>query len=296
MSAPVPEIPLELPRARGTRSAFLLGLGILALVGFVGYSAFVVFATTGPAVAGGVYLVVAVIAGAGAFFSPCSFPILPSYFAYAQVVRQGGRRAGRLPALLSGSAAAAGVLTFNVLFGLAFGVAGLGIAQSFRLFAPNPSSITVGLRIGVGIAWVLLGTVQIANVSIHGGALDRLARVLQPAARAREPFLQLYLYGFAYTLIGIGCTAPFLGSVIVISLASGGLMPALAGFLAFALTMAALMILVSIVASGPTRASLKRLSAKTPSIKRAGGAALIAFGVLLSVLSLWPTLLGPLFP
>ncbi len=289
-------MPRELPPARGTRSAFLQGLGILALLGFVGYSAFVVFATTGPALAGGVYLVVAAIAGAGSFFSPCSFPILPSYFAYAQIVRSDGRRPGRLPALLSGSAAAAGVLTFNILLGLAFGVAGLGIAQSFRLFAPNPSSITVGLRIGVGIAWVLLGIMQIANVSIHGGVFDRIARVLQPSARAREPVLQLYLYGFAYTLVGIGCTAPFLASVIVISLASGGLVPALAGFLAFALTMSALMILVSIVAAGPSRTRLKRLSAKTPSIKRAGGAALVAFGVLLSVLSLWPALLGPLFP
>ncbi len=296
MSVPDPEIPLELPPARGTRSAFLLGLGTLALVGVVGYSAFVVFATTGPALAGGVYLVVAAIAGAGSFFSPCSFPILPSYFAYAQVVRQDGRRAGRLPALLLGSAAAAGVLTFNVLLGLAFGLAGLGIAQSFRLFAPNPSSITVGLRIGVGIAWVLLGLAQIANLSIHRGVLDRIVRVFQPTARTREPLVQLYLYGFAYTLVGIGCTAPFLASVIVISLASGGLAPALAGFLAFALTMSALMILVSIVAAGPSRASLKRFSAKTPSIKRAGGAALVAFGVLLSVLSVWPALLAPLFP
>ncbi len=296
MSTRVQEIPRELPPARATRSAFLLGLGTLALVGFIGYSAFVVFAKAGPALAGGLYVVVAAVAGAGAFFSPCSFPILPGYFAYAQLVRQDGRRAGRLPALLSGSAAAAGVLTFNVLLGLAFGVAGLGVAQSFRLFAPNPSSITVGLRIAVGISWVLLGIVQIANVSIHGGVLDRIARVLQPSTRTREPLLRLYLYGFAYTLIGIGCTAPFLASVIVISLASGGLVPALAGFLAFALTMAALMILVSIVASGPSRASLKRLSTKTPSIKRAGGAALVAFGVLLSVLSLWPALLGPLFP
>lgn len=56
------------------------------------------------------------------------------------------------------------------------------------------------------------------------------------------------------------------------------------------------MVLVSVVASGSRQAILRRLSAKTPSIKRAAGAALVAFGLLLSVLSLWPALLGPLFP
>ncbi len=106
----------------------------------------------------------------------------------------------------------------------------------------------------------------------------------------------LFLYGFGYTLVGIGCTAPFLATVIVLALASGGFVLALAGFLVFSLTMAVLMVIVSLVASSSRRRFLKKLSARTPAIKRAGGVILSAFGALLVVLTAWPTLLRPLFP
>jgi hypothetical protein len=41
---------------------------------------------------------------------------------------------------------------------------------------------------------------------------------------------------------------------------------------------------------------LRRLSASTPTIKRAAGAILAGFGTILIVLTAWPGLLAPLFP
>ncbi len=91
-------------------------------------------------------------------------------------------------------------------------------------------------------------------------------------------------------------TAPFLATVIVLSLASGGLLQGLAGFLVFSLSMASLMVLVSVVASSSRRRLLKNLGESTPKIKKAGGAVIVPFGALLILLSLLPGILRPLFP
>ncbi len=283
--------------ARGTRGLtlrFLAGLGFLAVVAIAGYVIFLAFAAS-PSLSTYGFLLVAAVAGAAAFFSPCSFPLLPSYFAYAEVAHR-GRSHDRSRAVADGLAAGAGVISFNVLLGGVLGTAGLGIAQSLLLLAPNPSGVTLALRSLVGIALVALGAVQVANVSLHGRLLNRILQRIQPRDRPREPRFGLFVYGFAYTLTGIGCTAPFLATVLVVSLAAGGFLPAFAAFLVFALTMAALMVFVSVLAAGSGRRLLPGLSARTPTIKRAGGAALIVFGSLLLVLTAWPALLGPLFP
>lgn len=291
---------LEMPASTVRRRAWagiLLGLGVLGLLAVVGYGAFLLFVIGGPTLAGGSLLAVAVIAGAGAFFSPCSFPVLPSYFAYAQVVRREDPASPRaFQTLLHGAAAAAGVVAFNGILGLVLAVAGLGIAQSFVLLSPSPSGVTLALRVLVGTSLLAFGLAQMANLSIHGALLDRFLRLLRPRGQQGEPLAALFLYGFGYTLVGIGCTAPFLATVIVISLASGGFVPALAGFLAFALTMAGLMVFVSLFATSSRRHLLRGLSARTPTIKRAAGAALVAFGSLLLAVSVWPAVLRPLFP
>lgn len=298
MSHPIAlEIPESSRREGSPWSGFLLGIGALGLIALAGFGLFVFFVTGGASLPSGGFLLIAVVAGSGAFFSPCSFPILPSYFAYAQTVdRQAARPSRAAPAMARGLAAAGGVVAFNLLLGLVFAVAGLGVAESLLLLSASPSTVTVALRTVVGGALFALGAVQIANLSVHGGLLDRLIHMVRSPRRSRQPLVELFLYGFAYTVVGIGCTAPFLATVIVIALASGGFLAALAGFLVFALTMAALMLLVSVVAAGPRRGVLRRLSARTPAIKRAGGAALLAFGSLLIVTTVWPALLAPLFP
>lgn len=283
--------------SRWALSRLLVGLGLLGLLAFVGYWAFVAFATLGPTFAARGYLIIAMVAGAGAFFSPCAFPFLPSYFTYSRDVQGGfGRVHRRLASLANGAVAAAGVLTFNAILGLVFGMAGLGVARSLVLLSPTPSTVAVTLRVIVGVAFAGLGTVQVSNLSFHGALPGRIARYVQPGDRRRGPFLGQFLYGFAYTLVGIGCTAPFLATVIVLSLASGGLLQGMAGFLVFSLTMAGLMVTVSAVASSSRRRLLRNLGESTPKIKRAGGAVIAGFGALLILLSLLPGILRPLFP
>lgn len=287
-------MPQDARRTRGLTLRFLAGLGFLAVVAIAGYVIFPAFAAS-PSLSTYGFLLVAAVAGAAAFFSPCSFPLLPSYFAYTQVAYR-GRSHDRSRAVADGLASGAGVNSFNVLLGGVLGTAGLGIAQSLLLLVPNPSGVTLALRSVVGIALVALGAVQVANVSLHGRLLNRILQRIQPRDRPCEPRFGLFVYGFAYTLTGIGCTAPFLATVLVVSLAAGGLLQAFAGFLVFALSMFVFMVGVSVMAVGSGRRFLRGLSERTPVIKRAGGIALQAFGVLLLVLTAWPRLLRPLFP
>jgi cytochrome c-type biogenesis protein len=299
MLNPVP-VELSLPERAKERThvwpQFLLGLGFFGALALAGYGIFVSFvARAGDVVAAG-YLVLAAVAGAGAFFSPCSFPLLPSYFAYAQVaVSQPEASRSARPRLL-GLSAAAGVVSFNAILGSLFGLVGLGVAQAFLLVAPSPSAATIVLRSIVATFVLFVGIVQIRNLSLHGARLDRILGVFKARRRPRDPFIEFFLYGFAYTVIGIGCSAPFLATVIAVSLAAGGLFQALEGFLVFSLTMASLMVLMSLLATGRHRQLLRDLSARTPTIKRVGGIVLTASGAALIILTAWPALLRPLFP
>ncbi len=273
---------------------FALGLGALVILALAGYGVFRAFAA-GAAPPSLGYALVAIVAGAGAFFSPCSFPLLPSYFAYIDATDPSASAGVRWRALRQGGAAAAGVVAFNGILGAAFALLGLGLAGSFALVAPSPSPTTVELRLVVGAALTILGMAQLADISLHGPRLDRFFQRLQ-SRRPRDPEAALFLYGFGYTMAGIGCTAPFLGTVVVVSLASGGPLEALAGFLLFAATMAALMFLASAFAIGSRRIALREWSRRTPQIKRAAGGVLIAFGGFVIGSSLVPGVLRPLFP
>ncbi len=183
--------------SRGAWLRTFLGVGVLAMIALAGYAAFVVFVTSGSSLAGAGFIVVAVVAGAGAFFSPCAFPFLPGYFAYAQALSLGAAPRRSFGPLASGSIAAAGVIAFNVLLGLAFGLAGLGIAQSLQLVSPTPSPATVALRAGVGGVWIGLGVAQLADLSLHGERLGRLTGFLQSLSERRGAVAKLFLYGFS---------------------------------------------------------------------------------------------------
>jgi cytochrome c-type biogenesis protein len=281
------------PDSRAVVLRFARGLAGLVILALVGYGLFRAFAEGALGAPG--YALVAIVAGVGAFFSPCTFPLLPSYLAYVEALDFAAAAGSRWRILRGRVAAAAGVTAFNGLLGVAFALMGLGLATSFALVAPSPSPTTVALRAVVGGSLVVLGVIQLANLSIHGPNLDRIVRRFQ-SRRSRDADAALFLYGFGYTVAGVGCTAPFLGTVVVVSLASGGPLAALAGFLLFAATMAALMVVSSAFALGSRRKAWREWSRRTPWIKRAAGGMLAAFGAFAIASSLAPSVLQPLFP
>ena len=59
----------------------------------------------------------------------------------------------------------------------------------------------------------------------------------------KGPLMGMYLYGFGYNGLGIGCGGPIMAGLFIFALSIGGFSSALFAFIIFALTMVILMLL-----------------------------------------------------
>jgi len=204
------------------------------------------------------------LAGIGAFFAPCAFALFPGYVSY--YLAASGERGGAGGSLRLGLACAAGSVVF---FGVVGGVITLaGGAISPYLIATKPL---------VALAVIALGIVQIADVRMPSLALPL------PLAgdRALPVSAAVFVYGFGYALASTGCTLPLYVSITVLPLTSGFSGAALVTFLSFAVAMATLMVLTTLLV-GLAKANLVRgLQHSAVWVKRASGVVLILAGLYL---------------
>jgi len=258
----------------GWLAAFL----VLILIGYGGFRA---FAATPDLNIFNLYAL-AVVAGIASFFSPCAFPLLPSYFSFYQTAQEdiatSSSSASR--ALRLGIAAALGVITFDLVLGGGIAVLGSSVATSLSISGPEPSQFVRYFRGGVGAVLITLGIGQIIGWNLKPRFVDAFAYRTRPEREGkRSPALNLYLYGLGYNAAGMGCTGPILAGLIVFALSSGGSSLALTAFLVFSLTMGTLMLVVSGIISASHQTLITRLKAATPKIKGVASVLLIAVGV-----------------
>ncbi len=204
------------------------------------------------------------LAGVGAFFAPCAFALFPAYVSYYLSLSGEGRTVGRSLGL--GLACAAGSALF---FGLVGGVIALaGGAISTYLIAAKPF---------VALGVVVLGAVQLADVRMPSLALP----FPLDTGGARSAGVAVFLYGFGYALASTGCTLPIYVSITVLPLTTGFSGSALLTFTAFAVAMASLMLVTTVLVGLAKRRILAALQGSTVWIKRASGIVLIAAGLYL---------------
>jgi len=173
----------------------------------------------------GAYVALAALMGALSLLTPCVFPMVPitvSYFTN----RQGRTRKDAVTeALVYGLGI---VLTFTAvgfILALAFGASGLS------RFAANPW-LNIGVTaLFVAFAMSLFGVWEIA---LPSGLVNAAAR----ADAGKGRFVGTLLMGLAFTLTSFTCTAPFLGTLLVVA-AQGDWQWPLAGMLAFSSVFAA---------------------------------------------------------
>ncbi len=95
-----------------------------------------------------------------------------------------------------------------------------------------------------------------------------------------KPSREMFAYGFGYVSVGIGCAGPILSGLLLFALSFGGAIEAFAAFLLFAITMAGLMVGVSLlVVVSPS--TLTGLTRSGPRIKKVASLAQVAVGVFL---------------
>ncbi len=204
------------------------------------------------------------VAGIGAFFAPCAFALFPGYVSY-YLASSGTGREDPARALRLGLTCAAGSAVFFAIVGVAITL--LGGAISPYLIATKPA---------IAFAVVLLGLALVADVRLPSFALP-----LGPAGKKLPMGAGLFLYGFGYALASTGCTLPIYVSMIILPLTSGYSGAALLTFLSFAVAMALMMLLTSLLVGLAKVNLLRRLQVSTVWIKRASGVVLILAGVYL---------------
>ncbi len=274
---------MNAPAIGEKRTGWLGYLGWLAAVGALialGYAVFYWFVASPAPVLSSLTLL-AVVAGVASFFSPCAFPLLPSYLSVYYLAGSGeGAAAQPLSAFRRAAATTLGVLTFDLFLGALIGLLGAGLAQGLGVTGAQPNLFVLSLRFAVGVILVLLGVGQLAGWNFKPAFLEPILYRVRPRRDGQQSqSLALYLYGLGYTAAGMGCTGPILAGLVVFALASGGFTAAFGAFLLFTLTMAALMLLVSAIVAASRQSLVQRLKAAAPRIKSAASYLLIGVGL-----------------
>ena len=221
--------------------------------------------------------VIGLFLGVLVYFSPCAFPVLPSYIAYylnlgmrEDELQQAGKLSGSMPKPFEvGGYAALGQLTFFGAVGaIIFGLDGI-IDLSGMLH-----------DIAIAIAWLLiiLGGLMLLGWTSH--LLDWIQRVLDRYQTTEmdeqfTPRRNMYLWGIGYSAASVDCTAaavfPFVAWLAVVG--EGAFVSGMTGLI---LSVTMLMIAVTVLV-GLGRQSMLDFLRRSTGIVKATGAWMMMF-------------------
>lgn len=259
---------------------FVLALGLLVALGFLGYYfGFLqfIYRVMMPGQLSNYNLIfLSAIFGIAAFFSPCAFSVLPAYVSHylAGETREGTRLA---KVMYFGLIAALGVVTVNLVIGLV--IAALGAATPFAKDPRQDIPLILGIRVVAGLAIVVLGVMTLLGKSIN---LHFLSRFVGKQSFSKS----MYFYGVVYNAAALGCTGPIILGLMLYAFASGSFPFAIAAFVIFSLTMGALMLFLTMLSAFFKQAIMKKIAAATTAIKNVAAIVMILTGLAIVVLTL----------
>ena len=204
------------------------------------------------------------LAGAVSFFAPCAFALFPGYAAF--YLGSEGERIEH-PAVL-GVTAALGAASFFVLLSGVLIFLGKGVMKYLRYVSP-----------AVGFILVVLGAVLLAGYSFKMDLIQRtLDRLRSKEKRSKR---NIFLFGFGYGAVSIGCTLPLLFALIIVPITAGKLFTVLLSLLSLSLAMSVLMVSVTILVAWSEVKLIKKMVESTGTIKKLAGLTLILVGAYL---------------
>ncbi|MFQ6066611.1 MAG: cytochrome c biogenesis CcdA family protein [bacterium] len=204
------------------------------------------------------------LAGAVSFFSPCAFALFPGYAAFYL-----GSEAQKKehPAKL-GIMVALGVITFFILLSAAIIIVGKGITRYLGYVAPT-----------IGFILIILGLILFAGYSFKTDLIPRLLDKLK--SKDRRSKRNIYLFGFGYGAVSIGCTLPLLFALVIVPITTGELFTVFLSLLVYSMAMGILMIFVTYLVAWSENSLIKGMGRSTGTIKKLSGLALIIIGAYL---------------
>jgi cytochrome c-type biogenesis protein len=217
----------------------------------------------------------AILAGFASYFSPCSFPMLPGYMTH--YLKASGVGTSYRKAAAGGGAAALGIV-------LVYGSIGLLITLLGEVIKPYVAY----LQPIIGVILLILGILMLTPMSfmMGGGFLTKI----QGMQQGKGFYYSLFLYGMGYAAASLGCTLPIFIGVVLAPLQSGSIYIGLGVLALFCMSVALLMVAVTLLVAGFKNKLLNRLKASTEIIKKVSAISLIIVGIVLVALyvySVW---------
>jgi|TARA_B110000914_G_C15511734_1_gene471205 cytochrome c-type biogenesis protein len=214
------------------------------------------------------------------YFSPCAFPVLPSFITYylnlgmrEDELRENGKISGRIPNSFEvGGFAALGQLTFFSIIGLIiFGLNGV----------VNLSGALHDIAIMVALILVILGVLMLLGWTSN--ILAKTQKILDKYQNTEQddiftPRKNMYIWGIGYSAASVDCTAaavfPFMAWLITIS--NVAFISGIAGLI---ISVTALMIIVTVLVSSGRKNMIQTLRKSSLIIKSTGSWMMIFAGI-----------------
>ena len=272
---------------------FVILIAIIA----TGYYTFIYFMTrVVPNFSSYGLIIVAIIAGVSMFFNPCSFSLLPAFLTFFATKKELKDENKLSKFLLYGLFASLGIITFSIILGSLIGLLGVGFGKSFALAGDAPNIYVRIFRGVIGGLLAFFGILHFRGAGFHIGFLEKLSQgIMSP--KDKSPLMGMYMYGFGYNALGIGCGGPIMADLFVFSLSLGGFSSVLLAFIIFSLTMVVLMLGISILVGLSKDTLINKLKSKSGTIKKFTGIILFLVGLFLLLSSIFTkTFVRILFP
>jgi len=197
-------------------------------------------------------------AGALALFSPCGFPMLPGYISYYM-----GAKVSMEKALAGAVACTLGLLTVFSAIGVVVSTLGRFISQYIPL-----------LELAAGLVVVSMGISMI--VEIRFPTFFTIS-----TAPTQRGLIGVFLYGVAYGLATLGCSAPIFFSILFYAVAAGRSLYGIITFVVYAIGMGLPITITTILIAKAKKFLLKRMMNMLPWLQKIGGLVLITIGAYL---------------
>ncbi|MEF8874878.1 MAG: cytochrome c biogenesis protein [Candidatus Thermoplasmatota archaeon] len=228
----------------------------------------------------------AILGGTTSFFSPCSFPLLPSYFAY--YLRPEGKedKDSDLDKNMEGRNLRGLRMGLKTSLGMAlvFGSVGALVILGGRWL----TRYVPYLQLLVGGIILVSGFLILSDLDIRGHLQTLKHRVGDAiridVKRESEGHVDPFYYGLGYGMGAAGCTAPVFAAVLLASWLTEGLLSAFVVLTLYLLPMIVLMIVVSVLIYDMRGEIAQKLNESVGLINRISGIVLLAAGVALVVL------------
>jgi len=141
----------------------------------------------------------------------------------------------------------------------------------------------------MGFILIILGLVLFAGYSFKTGMIQRiLDRLRSEDTRSKR---NIYLYGFGYGAVSIGCTLPLLFAMIIVPLTTGKIFTVFLSLLVFSIAMSILMISVTYLVAWSENNLIMKMVKSTVTIKKLSGLALVLIGAFLVYYNLFYSML-----